>query len=313
MSFDVLKFLRDYRIPYVTEGNKHCRTNWIQVHCPFCAGSQNYHLGLNLSDDRASCWRCRGKSIFQVIKALARCGQEDVKQIYSQYSGRSAVQDRIIKPKIRSESRLPVGTEPLKYIHDDYLIARKFDPERLERTYGLQGTGRHAYVKVDDSVVDYRYRIIAPIRFENKLVSFQGRDVTGTSGLRYKACPQELEVIDHKNILYGYDLVTGDTALVQEGITDNWRFGPGSLATFGTGFKAEQIRVLVRRFKRLFVMFDPEPTAQQVADELAWALGVAGREAILVELDSPGIDPGELEQSEADAMMREMGLKGWNI
>lgn len=306
MGFDVQKFLRDYRIDYREE-----RPNWYNVNCPFCVqGKRSHRLGIH-EDGRCSCWQCRGKHILQVIRALVKCDTGEAKRIYEQYKGRSASPNKIIKPKVRAESRLPVGTEPLKYIHDDYLINRKFDPELLERVYGLQGTGRHAYVKVGEDLVDYRYRIIAPIYFEHKLVSFQGRDITGVSKLRYKACPSELEVLDHKNILYGYDLAEGDSALVQEGITDVWRFGPGALATFGTGFKTEQLQILVKRFKRLFIMFDPEPTAQKVADELAWALGVAGREAILVELESD-LDPGDLDQCEADAMMREFNLKGWN-
>lgn len=313
MSFDVLKFLRDYRIDHVT-GGEFGRSGWANTHCPFCVqGKRPYRLGINLSDGRCSCWQCRGKHILNVIRALVKCGTGEAKRILLQYKGRSAAREEVvIKPKIRTESRLPIGTAPLKYIHDDYLIARKFDPELLERVYGLQGTTRHAYVKVGEDLVDYRYRIIVPIYFERKLVSFQGRDITGTSKLRYKACPSELEVIDHKNLLYGYDLVEGDSVLIQEGVTDNWRFGPGALATFGTGYKAEQFKLMVDRFKRFFIMFDPEPAAQKTADELAWSLGIAGREAILVELDNPGVDPGDLPQDEADAMMREMGLKGWN-
>lgn len=312
---DILKFLHDYRIDHITEG-EYAHKGWANVNCPFCTqGKRPYRLGINLGDSRCSCWQCGGKHIVQVIRALAKCNQDEAKRIHNQYRGHSApLRETTVKVKVRSQCRLPVGAEPLKFIHDDYLIDRNFDPELLEKTYGLMGTGRRGYIRMPDgSEMDYKYRLIAPIYFENKLVSFQGRDITGQSKLRYKACPSELEAIDHKNILYGYDLVEGDSCLVVEGITDEWRMGPDSVATFGTGYKAEQVALLVKRFRRVFLLFDPEPAAQETAEELAWILEMKGREGIIVDLNlPPDIDPGKFRQDDANHYMREMGLRGWN-
>lgn len=310
MSFDALKFLRDYRIPHATTGSKHTRKGWVNVHCPFCAGSRDYHLGLELEGkQRIKCWRCGGKSLFRVVKTLARCREEDVGQVIHEYQGRSSPRPGgINRPDIRKECTLPLGTSAMSDRHRGYLEKRKFNPELLERTYLLQGTG-----PLSDPP-GYSHRIILPIYFERKLVSYQGRDITGRceDSDKYRACSMDREAIHHKHVLYGWDLFEGKVGAVVEGAADQWRMGPGSLATFGTGFTQEQLVLLARRFKRLFLLFDPEPIAQQVAEKLSWALGHIGCEAPIVDLSDEGVDPGALQQVEADAIMRDLHLPGWN-
>jgi DNA primase len=175
-----------------------------------------------------------------------------------------------------------------------YLTGRKFDAEMLERVWGLQGTG---------PIGDYRNRIILPIYLDGVPVSYQGRDFTGTSKIPYKACPMEQEVIHHKHILYGVDLVPGDTAVLVEGAADAWRLGPGALATFGTGFTLPQLNLFCRRFKRAFILFDPEEAAQQRAD-MAGALLAARRIPTEILCLTGEGDPGDLKQDDANHLMR---------
>jgi len=306
MSFDALKFLRDFRVPYATEGNKHCRPGWVQVHCPFCAGSQDYHLGYNIRDDFWNCWRCKGKSPAKVVQALARCGREEAYRLLEQYRGRPTKkrERNPIQVDIRKQCKLPPGTGPMNERHKRYLERRLFYPDDLEEVYGLKGTG---------PVGLYSHRIVIPIVYHGKIVSYQARDITGKSDLPYRACPMEEEALHHKHTLYALDLVGGDSCAVVEGVADAWRLGPDAVGTFGTGYTTPQANLIIKRFKRVFIVFDPEPIAQSVARDLAYVIGNAGREAVLVELgEEDGEDPGDMDQDDADALMRDMGLRGWN-
>lgn len=295
--FDVLRFLKDHHVDFITEGNKHCRPGWVQVHCPFCNGSQNYHLGINLDQGYGHCWRCRGKSLWTLVKGLTRENNSRIYQIIEHYSNGRPVLERKaeIKVDIRKNVKLPMGSSEMTERHRKYLIKRNFDPDLLEHEWELLGTG---------PIGEYRHRIIAPIYYHRKLVSFQGRDITNKSELRYKACSIDKEVIHHKHILYGLDKVRGDELILVEGITDVWRFGTGAVATFGTGFTRQQAQIL-SRFRRCHILFDPEPVAQKTAEELAWHLQMLGVDAPLVWL-AEGEDPGSLSQKEADYIKKQL-------
>lgn len=190
--------------------------------------------------------------------------------------------------------------------HRQYLVNRKFVPELLERTFNLKGTG---------PVGDYLHRIILPIYLDRKMISFQGRDITGKceDHDKYRACAKVNEALDHKHSLYAIDLVPGDAAVVVEGAADVWRLGPGAVGTFGTGFTRIQQLLFRRRFKQAFMLFDPEPIAMQKAEQCAYELAIIGIKVELIELDEAD-DPGNLKQDDADYIMRELLGRGagWN-
>lgn len=308
MIFDILKFLKNYNIHHTTSGNR-SRRGWVQINpCPFCGGGERgFDLGVNIQDERVSCWRCGGKHIVQTIRQLLRCSREEAERVYTEYQSRAIIAPAETEYEFDTGKQvvMPHGSRPLCELerHKNYLLKRRFDPDKLEKIYGLMGT---------EAFGEYKFRIIAPITFQGRLVSYQGRDITGLvdKSKRYKACAMADEAIHHKHLLYGWDQAVGESCVVIEGITDQWRLGPGSLGTFGTGFKTEQANLLVRRFKRVFVLFDPEPQAQLVAEELGWYLAGMGKEFVLVDTEL-GCDPGDMTQDDADAVMRELGLPGW--
>lgn len=181
-------------------------------------------------------------------------------------------------------------------MHKRYLEGRLFDPGALERLWGLQGTG---------PIGQYKFRVIAPVLQGGVLVSYQGRDITGRQELRYKACEEKDEVIHHKHILYGSDLVQ-DRVVVVEGITDAWRLGPGAVATFGCRYTAPQ-REALAQFREVFVMYDSsDPVAQACGADLAEALALLVEHVEIITNDWK--DPGSAPQDEADALMRELGF-----
>jgi DNA primase len=182
-------------------------------------------------------------------------------------------------------------------MHIRYLEKRKYDWKMLEETWKIRGTGYFG---------DYKFRLILPIYQDGRLVSFQGRDITGKSKLRYKACSKEREAVDHKTTLYGEWLIPPeqDWVVVVEGGPDAWRLGVGAVATYGIAYKTAQVRRL-RRFKYRYVLFDhPDPQARVQSRKLAGELSVFDGETW--ELDIPWKDPGEMPQEEADRLMEKI-------
>lgn len=299
---DFERFCSDYRIDCATSGNSHCAPGWIQVHCPFCPGVPDYHLGVAPKSFAANCWRCGKKSLRDVISELTGVTKQEAGRILDKYSsGKKEIRKgRIALGKQKADKCiLPAGTGPLTDRHKTYLINRGYDPEELERIWGIKGTG---------PIGGYKFRIIAPIYLNGVLVSYQGRDITDKAPLRYKACPKEEEVIDHQQIVYGLDLIEGDTAVIVEGLFDAWRLGPGALSTFGTSFTLAQALLLSRNIKKAFLLFDSEIAAQIEAEKLGNMLAVFGVEIEIVEMVKRGIDPGDLSPKEAQAIMKELGF-----
>lgn len=302
---DIIKIYQRFGIPYQTEGHKHVRSGWIGIPCPFCTGNPGYHLGYCY--DRNSkyagafhCWRCGGKNLIEVLSSLLNTDTSSTWSIIKEYQidGTGPIistkTERKGPTKGRSTCQLPIGTKPIQEIHRQYLQNRNFNPDKIEEIWKIQATG---------PVGNYKHRIIIPIFFNKKLVSYQGRDITNKSSMKYKACPQDLEAREHKTCLYGLDEVQGDSVVVVEGVTDVWRLGIGAVATFGIEYKHDQIPLL-KRFKNIFILFDSEPQAQEQARLLSITLYSPERHIEILEL-SEG-DPGEMNQSDADDLMKEL-------
>jgi hypothetical protein len=191
----------------------------------------------------------------------------------------------------------------LKRNHRKYLEKRGFDPDWLTDEYKIMGTGPAAKL----GNIDFRFRILTPIYWEGKLVSFQTRDVTGKSGLKYITCPRKREIIHHKHIIYSCPTqLFWEWGIAVEGKFDVWRFGHPAFATFGIEYTREQVRVIAGLFKMVFTAFDPDPQAQRKAEELRGELRFRGVECHNIKLP---VDPGDLPQDEADYIVKQLMRK----
>lgn len=292
--FDVETFYNDNAVPFITEGTKHCQAGWVQISCPFCTGNPGYHLGYNLSGDFYNCWRCGFHPIGEVVKALTNSSWGKVKQILKEYKTTLSTRKHLLPNKSGKKAdrvKYPPGTDQLNPASIRYLKSRGFNPYILADKWGLRSTG---------PISSYKHRIIAPIYFNDTLVSFQGRDYTDRAKLKYKACPQDKEVIDHKKILYGYDQAKSDKCVLVEGITDVWRLGPGAVATFGIVTRASQILLLAERYRKVYVMFDDDPEARKRGKQIGFDLDMMGVSTELCLIEG---DPGGLDQRLADKYM----------
>lgn len=297
MSFDVIRFLEKHNIGYDDSGSQ-VTAGWVNVQCPFCQDPSR-HCGLN-EDGACSCWHCGKHDLLRFIMRILRVDREAALRVRREYGhGKTHRKPRLSKAqKQHAESCvLPDGCGPLNDRHRAYLHNRNFDPEMLEAEWDLEGTGH---------LGNYKFRIIAPIYIGEELVSYQGRDITGRSELKYKACPERLEVVHHKHILYGAWKGTLDRVVVVEGITDVWRLGPGACATFGSKWTSRQ-RAALSLYTNVHILFDSsDDNAMSSAEKLAEQLSMIVPFVEIVETDWD--DPGSAPDDEARSLMKELGF-----
>lgn len=290
--FDFKRFCDDFGVRY-SSGSKNASPGWIQTQCAFC-DDRSDHLGYNTYGGFLSCWRCGFHSNLQFVQAVTGTNWNAAKLVLQSYlTGHFKRETLAVKHVTATHIDLNFAL-PLSENQRMYLAQRNFDPAQLVETWHLRGTGPTG---------DYKHRIIIPITYNNKLVSYQGRDFTGKAHLRYKACKKEKEVIHHKHLLYGLDQCEQSQCIVVEGVTDAWRFGPGAVATFGVKYTKEQMFLLAENFQRVFIMYDEGTEAQVMAERLGNGLVMLG-----VQTDRCVIkgDPGSLPQEVADTYKREL-------
>lgn len=297
---DLLRYLQDNHIPYWTSG-KNVTPGWVNIRCPMprCFDRSN-HGGFNLliQPPYYHCWKCGGHRLVNVVSVLSKASFRRANEIIKDYAGQSAFAP-VERPK--KSFRLP-GVALADY-HIRYLRARYFNPDDIIRKYHVLGTGLAG---------KYKLRIIIPIIYKGEIVSFQGRDITGQQELKYKACPQEMEIIPHKHTLYNLDAVE-NTMVITEGILDTWRIGDGAVATYGTSFTDEQVllivdwkkEVLERQQKpQVIVLYDGD--AMDRAEKLATAISIHDIPTDLFML--PYGDPADLTPLDALELRKQLKL-----
>lgn len=295
---DLLQILSDHNIDHTTE-HHHSSPGWVQVHCPFCPGKRNYHLGLKLDGKGANCWRCGGHDPARAISTLLVISYRDAKRLLGLAPAvvfRPQQQKQVVRP---ITLRFPAHEQHLPIQHRQYLLRRGFDADQIIRDYRIVGTG---------PVGDYKWRILIPIYREGQLISYMGRDISGRADARYKNCPGEQQVFPAKSWLYDLDRCEGrDRILVVEGPTDVWRMGFGSVATMGISWSWEQAALLTG-FKTVFTIFDPEDQAQEQERKLIEVLTLGGVNAEAVGLNAGEKDPGSLSLNRVKYLRRWLGL-----
>lgn len=298
LAVKLVELLQDFEIPFQQEGHKHCRPGWVNMECPFCTGNPGLHLGYCLKDDYFRCWRCGWHSIPATIAKLAHIDIVSARKLIKTYGGRSYVRIENHQEE-HKPFELPTGVTSLTARHKKYLQLRGFDPTTLEQEWSLRGTGPVS--SLDD--YDYKLRILIPIYWDDKMVSFQTRDITNKALAKYKACPKDREITHHKKILYGKQEEWGLFGICVEGVTDVWRLGSRAFATFGINYKMSQVRVITTIFKSVAVVFDDDPQAKKQAEKLVMDLELYGIQAWQVTIAS---DPGSLTQNAADQLVKDL-------
>ena len=295
----IMKLLDDYNIPYTTAGNsRNVQRGWIGLTCPFCDDHSD-HLGYNVDEDIGfNCWRCGTHGIYDTLSKLLNIPKKQVRSLINSYGGRQGFSgnNKVIKIGTKTHNLPPITTKLLSN-HKKYLRSRRFDPDYIEKEWGVMGTG--PYAELDG--IDFKHRIIIPIYWNGKRVSFQSRDVTKKAEQAYITCSKEREIIHHKDIIYGPKTINSDIGIIVEGVTDVWRLKYNTYATLGIKFTLKQVRIISKMFKKVFIIFDSESQAIRQAEKLETELNFRGVETQIIKMKN---DPASLDQTEADELVK---------
>lgn len=180
--------------------------------------------------------------------------------------------------------------------------------EKLLRDNGL--VFRNSRNKLQDS---FRARVLFPIFAENNdAVAIGGRILPGsTDPAKYKNS-SETPIYTKSKTLYGLnwakgDIVNANQVIVCEGYTDVIGFHraglPRAVATCGTAFTEEHVRLLKRYANRVVLAFDADAAGQGAAERFyEW------EEKYQVEVSVAafpgGKDPGEMAQTDPEGLAK---------
>ena len=289
---DLITFYRDHGISFLTEGHKHCRPGWVNVPCPFCSGNPGYHLGYEIAANYYYCWRCGWHPLVETIGKLLNISNEESFRLLQPY--KHLIPDHVFKdPPKKEVFKLPSNAEPLSVQSRNYLERRGFNPDQLINEWDIMSTGPISQL----DGISYNHRILMPIYWEGKRVTFQTRDITNKHPMKYLACPKHREIIHHKHLIYGKPEGWRSTGICVEGITDVWKVGVRSFCTFGIEFTNQQVRLIAKTFDRIIIAFDPDPQARIQAIKLMNELEFREVETFVLFIDK---DPGSMNQEEVE-------------
>lgn len=300
MQIDFVSLCRDYGIKYNNETE-----GWVNIECPIChhSGDRGFKGGLNIPGGYFHCWNCGGRNINNVLSKLLSIPYHEVDKILEQYSGTVSIREKLNKKKsLVHHLKLPIDT--LDSRCKRYITIRNFDPDYIAEKYKVVGmtlTG------------EWAGRLIIPIFYKGKLVSWQGRSLLSKRKcaemeiLRYKTLGIEQSVVDPKSILYNIDNCKEDYIIIMEGAFDVWRWGDNAVGTLGTSTTNEQ-KALMIGYKRIIILFDPEKEAQERAHKLGNELkALSGKDVEIVDTELLH-DPGDMSEKEIVALKKELQL-----
>lgn len=290
---DYEAILTQLGIPFWTSGKNNVE-GCLTVRCPCCPEDDpdpSRHGNFDPETGKYSCWRCKGSHPSVVLAKAGRISVSAASELIRKNTvGGSAISE---KEEVVFADKITLPGSPVPSdLHRKYLEGRGFNVDDLVFYYGLRFTG----MMEKWEGVDWGYRVIIPI-FDSKknLVSFQGRGIFKKQEPRYLFPPKEKQVCESKTLLYGADLCRlNRSIIVVEGVMDAWKLGPGAVCTFGSSVTKEQILEMAR-WRKVFIAFDNEPTAQEHAREVAKDLSALGVEAYLVNTDFGLTEDGEVK------------------
>ncbi|MDY6957852.1 MAG: hypothetical protein SVK08_01710 [Halobacteriota archaeon] len=274
------------------------KRGWIGIKCLWCSDRSN-HLGINLNSKAISCWKCPTKgTVLKLVMKLENLSIESAVVVLKEFSSVALLAEKFqrnLSTIHASELKFDPGfTSDIAPYCRRFLESRNFDPDYLFKKYGLMSapiTGK------------YKYCVIVPYYSFKTPITFIARH---TAKKVYLNCPDELCTENAKQLLYGQEKCR-DTVIVVEGVTDQWRIGDGSVALAGSGFTPRQVELLAD-FDRVFILFDPEDNAQQLAEKLQYLLVNHCHEVVILDL---GVDhdPAELAPDDVKVLRNQVFSK----
>lgn len=293
-------------------------TNGIQANireCPSC-GNSKWKVYFGLETGRGNCFVCGEK--FDKWKFISKHLGTSSSETYQHILGhvdsaswrpaKSRVQHSQVagSPTLPTMYCFPINGRNIKYLQERGIgldAACKFE-------LGYCHSGGFDFVAPDGKPAfqDYSRRVIIPIRdLEGKIVSFQGRDITGLSDKKYLFPPgfsatgsvvyNANKIKGAKRIVMGegvFDCIAIDMACAGDETLNQF----GACASFGKKLSFQQIEVLASMardhgLEEVIIMWDAEPEAIEEAIRAGIELGRRGIQVKLAILPDDK-DPNEV-------------------
>jgi len=280
---DFEQILKDYNVPYVTEGHQHARDGWVNLDCPFCGkGTHSYHMGYNIAFGYANCWRCGSHPLLHILIELTGLSANDCVKLLKQID----VHKIAVQEKPKGKYLPPKNVSNLQNCHIKYLQKRGFDYKELRKLWAINGIGLSS---------ELAWRIFIPVIYHGKTVSWSTRSISKDKSVtRYISAPLQQESLRRTDLLYGEDYVK-NTIIVCEGFFDVWKIGPGAVATMGVEYSTSQLMRMVN-YKKRYICFDSDDAGQSRAKKLCQTLSLYEGETHNIILDAK--DAGEAGKKE---------------
>ena len=294
---DIVQVYQDYLITRAFESDKHYREGWINTKCPFCTGNPGNHLGYSLEGDYFKCWRCGFHPTEKTLQKLLGISYHEAKILIRKYQGFSRVNHSkkikvkknkfMMPPYLIKITESPYAMRYMKEIRKNGFTTSEI--KKLQKQFKLRCT--EEFSPFDN--LDLSYRMIAPLIWDNQVVSWQSRDLTNQSSLRYITCPKKREIIEHKTILYNPPETK--KIVVVEGIFDVYKvFLAGFPVTscFGVEYTRAQLLLLLQ-YDEIIIFMDPDKAGVHHRKKLMNQILFAGKQCDFVE-NTYLKDPGDL-------------------
>lgn len=292
---DIQSILEDLNIPYTSRG-KNVSQGWLGTQCPFpgCDDHSN-HCGLNLDSPVVSCFACGKTGNYLSYLAAKLNSWPKALEIIKKHTPRELKKQQIhIKENRVTHVELPeeATKTPTKY-QKQYIERRGYNLKELETLYDFYYCG---------PIGNWKNRIILPIYYNNRLVTFSSIDIADNSKLRYKHLSEEKSIYHCKELLYGMDqIINYDVVLVVEGFFDKARIGQNCVATMGTVVTEHQLQLLTK-FKKVILVFDGDAAGRENSKRIADNLSVFTEvNVIFLPFNS---DPDSLEYSDIKELQK---------
>ena len=197
------------------------------------------------------------------------------------------------------------GYDNLTESEKTYLENRGFNISILQKKFGIKGGGLAG---------EWSYRIIIPIFYEGRLVSWTGRSILSKELIkelnvpRYKNLSVEASAVNPKDILFNIDNCRGNSVIMVEGPFDVLKMGDDCCCSLGTSVTNAQKLLISKKFNKVFLAFDSEESAQEKARKLGRELFQIGVDVEVVDVCADYVknDPGELVESEVIQIKKEL-------
>ena len=310
-------FLLDNSIEFVRHGPNVKKGN-INISCPFCGDDPSHHMGIKLDGEGWGCWRQsshRGKSPAFLVQALLSVPFGRARAIVEQYSvadpgdiseALKALEGHAVAVTGKYKGKRlelpedfvdikPKGTTKRFF---DYLYRRGFGDDTADviETYEL----------LCAKVGHYQDRIVIPLFYKEKLVTWTGRAITRTTGDTPRYLSHSMEkgaLLRPTDFIYDEDSLRkgGKVLFICEGPFDRIKldyyareFDCRATCTFTTALSDSQVAAIAGlsgRYSRRILLYDR--TAVSAQFEAMDRLGPFGVEC--GELPEYVEDPGEFQ------------------